>query len=100
MIMDDKMESHSDQYLSQRSLSSEEAGRLHQRSVCGEELTLEERVALQEWYEAQDREEAEQLNLAAKKLSVAELERRVEAVVRHMRVLWNHRGRRWRGIDD
>lgn len=65
-------------------ITDEQAARLHHRSVLGEKLSEYEKKVLQAWYELQDRLEAEQLGLATRKRSVAELEQRINMVVQQI----------------
>lgn len=74
---------------------TEKMQRLHQRAIRGEALTDEENGALQDWYEALDREEDSILNqsqpaqsfeklheyLAQTTKKVAEISREIEALV-------------------
>lgn len=65
-------------------MTDEQAARLHHRSVLGEVLSAAEKESLQGWYELQDRLEAEQLGLTARRRSVSELEQRIKTVIQQL----------------
>ncbi len=67
---------------------------LHQRSVNGEVLTEQERIALQSWYDKLDREEDLEINKSKPVQNVEELRRNLkeisdqtEAVSRDVKIL-------------
>ncbi len=84
MISDNAEKAPNEQVIETQTVSDEEAVRLHHRSALGEKLSPEEKTKLQEWYEMQDRLEAEQLGLVERRRSVAELERRIAALVQQI----------------
>lgn len=53
---------------------------LHQRSVSGKKLTGEESIALQNWYDALDREENSLINNSQPFQNVEELRRNLEQI--------------------
>lgn len=62
-------------------IKTEKMRTLHQRSVKGEDLSIEERTELQNWYDVLDREEDSMINDSQPIQNVEELRRNLSEII-------------------